>query len=197
MLPSVSFFGKRARNCRNATSTRRACGGIRDGAVFHDPILTSLAERIADANLDVRTATLRLAESRSQRGVTASAEFPALNGDASYQRDYTAKTVFEPGQTFVQRDAVHHPPSAYGNPVSTPPGKSTFGPRPPASRSRDAQVEALEYQRATRSSRFGGTRAGLHRAAWRSDANRHCESQSGQFERHSAMTKTAPKKADD
>lgn len=52
--------------------------------VFSDPILTNLESRIADANLDVRTATIRIAESRYQRGVTASAEFPSINGDAKY-----------------------------------------------------------------------------------------------------------------
>jgi NodT family efflux transporter outer membrane factor (OMF) lipoprotein len=56
-------------------------------AVFRDPILTDLERRVADANLDVRTATIRLAESRFQRGVAAAAEFPLLNGDAKYTRE--------------------------------------------------------------------------------------------------------------
>ena len=56
-------------------------------AVFRDPVLTDLERRVADANLDVRTATIRLAESRFQRGVTAAAEFPSINGDAKYTRE--------------------------------------------------------------------------------------------------------------
>jgi outer membrane protein TolC len=56
-------------------------------AVFRDPILTDLEHRVAAANLDVRTATIRLAESRFQRGVTAAAELPSLNGDAKYTRE--------------------------------------------------------------------------------------------------------------
>jgi NodT family efflux transporter outer membrane factor (OMF) lipoprotein len=56
-------------------------------AVFRDPILTGLARRVADANLDVRTATIRLAQSRFQRGVTAAAAFPSINGDAKYTRE--------------------------------------------------------------------------------------------------------------
>ncbi len=56
-------------------------------AVFRDPILTGLERRVAAANLDVRTATIRLAESRFQRGVTAAAQFPLLNGDAKYTRE--------------------------------------------------------------------------------------------------------------
>jgi NodT family efflux transporter outer membrane factor (OMF) lipoprotein len=56
-------------------------------AIFRDPILTDLERRVAAANLDVRTATIRLAESRFQRGVTAASEFPSLNGDAKYTRE--------------------------------------------------------------------------------------------------------------
>jgi NodT family efflux transporter outer membrane factor (OMF) lipoprotein len=56
-------------------------------AVFRDPILTDLERRVAAANLDVLTATIRLAESRFQRGVAAAAELPSLNGDAKYTRE--------------------------------------------------------------------------------------------------------------
>jgi NodT family efflux transporter outer membrane factor (OMF) lipoprotein len=56
-------------------------------AVFHDPILTDLERHVAEANLDVRTATIRLAESRFQRGVTAAAELPSINADAKYTRE--------------------------------------------------------------------------------------------------------------
>jgi outer membrane protein TolC len=59
--------------------------------VFGDPILTNFESRIADANLDVRRATIRIAQSRYQRGVTASAEFPGINGDAKYQRELYSK----------------------------------------------------------------------------------------------------------
>ena len=59
--------------------------------VFHDPVLTNLEQRVADANLDVRTATLRLAESRFQRGVAAAAEFPSLNADDKYTREQYSK----------------------------------------------------------------------------------------------------------
>lgn len=55
-------------------------------AGFRDPILTELERRVAAENLDVQTATIRLAESRFQRGVTAAALFPSINGDAQYQR---------------------------------------------------------------------------------------------------------------
>jgi NodT family efflux transporter outer membrane factor (OMF) lipoprotein len=59
--------------------------------VFHDPVLTSLERRVAEANLDVRTATVRLAESRFQRGVAAAAEFPSLNTDDKYTREQYSK----------------------------------------------------------------------------------------------------------
>ncbi len=52
--------------------------------VFHDPELTSLEKRVADANLDVRTASIRLAQSRSSFGVARADLFPNINGNASY-----------------------------------------------------------------------------------------------------------------
>ncbi len=59
--------------------------------VFRDPVLTDLERRVADANLDVQAATIRLAESRFQRGVVASAEFPSVNADGKYQRELYSK----------------------------------------------------------------------------------------------------------
>ena len=54
---------------------------------FHDPVLTSLMRRVAGANLGVRTASIRLAEARAQRGIAGAAEFPQVNGNASYTRE--------------------------------------------------------------------------------------------------------------
>ena len=53
---------------------------------FNDPILTELEEQVARSNLNVRLASVRLQESRLQRGVTAADEYPNLNGNASYTR---------------------------------------------------------------------------------------------------------------
>ncbi len=55
--------------------------------LFHDTELTSLENRVADANLNVRIATIRLAESRSQRQITGADQFPTLQGDGSYTRE--------------------------------------------------------------------------------------------------------------
>jgi NodT family efflux transporter outer membrane factor (OMF) lipoprotein len=89
MLPAVSFLGKPEPAIAEARPAPIDFSG-RDSrwwAAFCDPLLTSLAERVASANLDVATQTVRLAESRFQRGATASAEFPSINGNASYQRE--------------------------------------------------------------------------------------------------------------
>jgi NodT family efflux transporter outer membrane factor (OMF) lipoprotein len=59
--------------------------------IFGDPVLTNLESRIAEANLDVRTAAIRIAESRYQRGATAAAELPSINGDGKYQRELFSK----------------------------------------------------------------------------------------------------------
>lgn len=55
--------------------------------LFGDPTLTSLEKRVAGQNLDVRLATVRLIESRAQRGVVGADQFPSLNGNASYTRE--------------------------------------------------------------------------------------------------------------
>jgi NodT family efflux transporter outer membrane factor (OMF) lipoprotein len=55
--------------------------------LFHDAELTSLEQRVAAANLNVRLATIRLAESRSQRAITGADQFPTVQADGSYTRE--------------------------------------------------------------------------------------------------------------
>ena len=55
--------------------------------LFHDRELTALERQVAANNFDVRTATVRLAESRAQLGITRAAEFPNINANASYTRE--------------------------------------------------------------------------------------------------------------
>ncbi len=88
-LPEKSFFGD---NGQPAAAARvPAPTAPLWWKVFRDPVLTNLEQRVADANLDVRTATLRLAESRFQRGAAAAAEFPSINGDSKYTREQYSK----------------------------------------------------------------------------------------------------------
>ena len=54
---------------------------------FHDPILMRLEARVAEQNLDVQTATLRLQESRAQLGTAAAAALPTVNGANSIYRE--------------------------------------------------------------------------------------------------------------
>jgi NodT family efflux transporter outer membrane factor (OMF) lipoprotein len=58
--------------------------------LFNDPQLTALEHRVAGENLDVQIATARLEESRAQLGIAGSAQFPNLNGNASYTRQKTS-----------------------------------------------------------------------------------------------------------
>ena len=50
---------------------------------FNDPELNSLEQRAVAQNLDVLTATVRVAEARSNAGVTASAFFPTVSGNVT------------------------------------------------------------------------------------------------------------------
>ena len=52
--------------------------------LFADSELSALESRVAAENLDVQTATIRLAESREQRGIAAASLFPTLGANASY-----------------------------------------------------------------------------------------------------------------
>ena len=63
--------------------------------VFRDPILSRLESRVADKNLDVRTATLRIAQSRAQVASTASAALPTVNGTFSdYRQQFSQNGLF-------------------------------------------------------------------------------------------------------
>ena len=82
----VSWFTDRPR--QDATPSQTVSEPI-DPAwwrLFGDPQLTALVERVAAANLDVRLAAIRIDQSRAERGVVASAQFPTINGNASYVR---------------------------------------------------------------------------------------------------------------
>ncbi len=89
-LPQRSFFATAGREPTQASTAKSVAFTPPDPdwwSIFGDRRLTALEERVADANLDVKTATLRLAESRFQRNVTAAAQLPALNGNGSYERE--------------------------------------------------------------------------------------------------------------
>lgn len=156
LLPSVSFFGK-PQPMSALVATLSAPASPQGHAplvnptwwaTFRDPILTSLAQRVAATNLDVRSATLRLAESRAQLGVVASAALPKINGNASYQR-----------QLFSQNGLISLIPSTNGQPIMVPPFSvyqvgfdaswelDIWGHVRRQIESADAQSEAAEFER--------------------------------------------------
>jgi NodT family efflux transporter outer membrane factor (OMF) lipoprotein len=154
-LPSISFFGKPGPLVPNHAPEASAKGDASPvdpkwWASFRDPILTSLAGRVAAANLDVYSATLKLAESRSQLGVVASAALPAINGDASYQRQLFSenglvslgKALAPPGTSFVVP-----PISIYQPGFDASWELDLWGHVRRQIEAADAQVEAAESQR--------------------------------------------------
>jgi outer membrane protein, multidrug efflux system len=82
-------------------------------ASFNDPTLTSLIARASGANLDLKQATLRIAEARAQRDITAGAQFPTLNANAGYTRErISERTAFT--------SLLSNLGSTHGGPSSTP-----------------------------------------------------------------------------
>jgi NodT family efflux transporter outer membrane factor (OMF) lipoprotein len=55
--------------------------------LFNDPVLNDLEKQLADANLDVAAASARLLQSRAERRVAGAADYPTLDGAASYNRE--------------------------------------------------------------------------------------------------------------
>jgi len=61
---------------------------------FHDATLSALERRVATDNLDVRSATARLAESRAQLMIAGAERYPGLTGAGSYTRSqYSTKEI--------------------------------------------------------------------------------------------------------
>jgi len=80
------WFARHAADDAHAVASRPVTEPI-DPAwwnILHDPELTALEQRVAAANLNVRLATIRLAESRSQRRITGADQFPTAQADGSY-----------------------------------------------------------------------------------------------------------------
>ncbi|MEW6437900.1 MAG: efflux transporter outer membrane subunit [Pseudomonadota bacterium] len=94
-LPPTSFFAGATH--KPVVSTRVSVEPVNPDwwALFRDRRLTALERRVAGTNLDVQTATLRLVESRYQRGVTASSLFPTLDVNGSYKRYQISNSVIE------------------------------------------------------------------------------------------------------
>src|SRR5688572_22208678 len=64
---------------------------------FKDAELTSLIERAAQANLDLRLAQARVREARGLQGVSAGALLPAVGAGAGYSRSRSSENVPLPG----------------------------------------------------------------------------------------------------
>lgn len=57
---------------------------------FNDPELVKLEDEVANANLDLKVASLRLAESRATRTITAADRYPSVEGNAGVTREQTS-----------------------------------------------------------------------------------------------------------
>jgi len=98
--------------------SRASTGPITDAwwASFSDPPLTSLIARASSANLDLKQATLRIAEARAQRDITGSAQFPTLDANGGYMRErISERTAFT--SLLSNIGATHGGPSSTPTPI--------------------------------------------------------------------------------
>jgi NodT family efflux transporter outer membrane factor (OMF) lipoprotein len=83
--------------------------------LFGDPVLTAMEQRLAEANLDVQAASLRLAEARATVGVVEAAALPSVNGNGSYTRQMAshrgALWLTQPGSAANQANGLAEPQS--------------------------------------------------------------------------------------
>jgi multidrug efflux system outer membrane protein len=78
---------------------------------FGDPTLSSLIDRAAGSNLDLRTAVLRIDEARAQRAIAAAAYWPTLAAGASFTRQRFSETT-QSGSLFNSVGNIHLPGGA-------------------------------------------------------------------------------------
>jgi NodT family efflux transporter outer membrane factor (OMF) lipoprotein len=83
--------------------------------LFGDPVLTGMEQRLAQANLDVRAASLRLAEARATVGVVEAAARPSVNGNGSYTRQMASNRgilwLSPPSSAAKQANGLSNPQS--------------------------------------------------------------------------------------
>ncbi len=151
LLPRTSFFGdaepqgpeERAAAAQSA-QTGKAATDAAWWRRFRDPTLTSLAGRVAGANLDVQAATVRLEESRAQRGVAAAAALPGINGNASYQRALYSKNGL---LSLAGPNLIIPPVSVWQTGFDASWELDLWGHVRRQVEAADAQIETAEYQR--------------------------------------------------
>ncbi|MGF6902359.1 efflux transporter outer membrane subunit [Paraburkholderia sp. GAS348] len=91
---------------------------------FNDPELVKLEDAVANANLDLKAASLRLAESRATRTVTAADRYPSVEGNAGVTRERTsANGVLSSAGTLAH--APNAATAANGSGVAVTPNRSS------------------------------------------------------------------------
>ena len=100
-------------------------------SILNDPTLTALMRRVAESNLDVRLASVRLAQARAQRGVTGAQQYPSVNANASYTRELISrKGVFGSvgGASTGAGTGSQTASNGLGGTMGAPPSSSTIPP---------------------------------------------------------------------
>ena len=192
--PTPACPTKRLRRAGRATRRLPAPPIRHGGRVSAIRMLTGLEQRVADANLDVRTATIRA----GGKPVPARRDGRGANSPASTATPRSPRELYSKNG-ILSLLAPLGPPGAAASTsrrstnitsASTPPGSSTSG-AGSAGRSRRPTPQVDSRPRtsaATRWSRPGRSRARLHPIARRPDADRDRQGKSGDRSRISCRS---------
>lgn len=145
-LPEKSFLGKP----RPAVEGGEASPSLdaKWWRQLRDPVLASLIERAASANLDVQAATTRLVGSRAQRNAAASAQFPTLGYSAQYQREQLSQNgVVSLGNALTHTPFIVPPLDVWQTGLDASWEVDLWGHVRRQVEAAEAQSEALEFER--------------------------------------------------
>jgi outer membrane protein, multidrug efflux system len=81
---------------RSPADSEASLGAIEWWQLFRDDALQGLIRSALDENKDVRLAVARVLESRAQLGATRAAQFPQIDGKASYRNERASRVSFPP-----------------------------------------------------------------------------------------------------
>jgi NodT family efflux transporter outer membrane factor (OMF) lipoprotein len=137
--------------------------------LFNDPTLNALEQQLADANLDVAAASARLRQSRAEQRVAGAAEYPTLDGAASYDRERGSPNGIL-GLLGVSPTGSQSQSAAGNTPLGVAPDRG-YKPVPGSKGSPAYNLYQAGFDSSWELDIWGGVRRGVEEASAMSDAS--------------------------